>query len=144
MLDFHVQLLSAEPQSSFSFYWSRHRANGFRSATQTVAGCRASNAPYTARVLAYGRILAPIDFSECSEAALEHAVFLAERLGADLDLMHVLEGDDDPLPYWFVPGEAMAGPAEAFRNTHGGQQLMALVSLGASRRPSFANLLVQF
>lgn len=41
------------------------------------------------------RILAPIDFSELSLVALEHAVALAQRFGARIDLIHVSE----PPPY---------------------------------------------
>jgi nucleotide-binding universal stress UspA family protein len=38
------------------------------------------------------KILAPVDFSSCSKAALEHAVELAERyFGATIDVLHVWE-----------------------------------------------------
>ena len=40
------------------------------------------------------RILVPVDFSECSSAALDYAIFLARSFGATVDLLHVLE----PLP----------------------------------------------
>lgn len=36
------------------------------------------------------KILLPTDFSKCSNAALNHALFLAEHFGADLDLLHVV------------------------------------------------------
>ena len=36
------------------------------------------------------KILMPTDFSECSNAALNHALFLAEHQNADLDLLHVV------------------------------------------------------
>lgn len=36
------------------------------------------------------RILLPTDFSECSNAALDHALFLAEHFKAGLDLLHVV------------------------------------------------------
>lgn len=36
------------------------------------------------------KILLPTDFSECSNAALDHALFLAEHFGAGLDLLHVV------------------------------------------------------
>jgi universal stress protein A len=35
------------------------------------------------------RILVPVDFSECSRAALEGAVLLAERFGGSIDVLHV-------------------------------------------------------
>ncbi len=37
------------------------------------------------------RILVPVDFSQCSRAALEHAIVLAERFGAPIDVVHVWE-----------------------------------------------------
>jgi nucleotide-binding universal stress UspA family protein len=46
------------------------------------------------------RILCPTDFSEAAALATNHALSLAERLGADLTLLHVIEG----VP---VPGEPL-------------------------------------
>lgn len=37
------------------------------------------------------RILVPTDFGDCARAALEHATTLAERLGAQVDAVHVLD-----------------------------------------------------
>jgi nucleotide-binding universal stress UspA family protein len=37
------------------------------------------------------KILVPIDFSECSAAALSHALSLAAQLGASVDALHVAE-----------------------------------------------------
>lgn len=37
------------------------------------------------------RIMVPTDFSDCSESAVDHAVDLAQRFGARLLLLHVLE-----------------------------------------------------
>lgn len=42
----------------------------------------------------YRRLLAPTDFSEVSNAALEHAIILAETFQATIHLLHVVE---DPL-----------------------------------------------
>lgn len=39
------------------------------------------------------RILVPTDFSDNSKAALEYAVGLAEKFGADIYLMHVIAND---------------------------------------------------
>lgn len=42
-------------------------------------------------------ILFPTDFSECSEQALDHALFLAESFGAELHMLHaVLLHQEDP------------------------------------------------
>ncbi len=74
------------------------------------------------------RILVATDFSECSDAAVEHAVYLAERLAAPLDFAHVIEGDDDPQSYWFAPGEPIrAERQDAFRSTDGGRRLVRLI-----------------
>lgn len=37
------------------------------------------------------KILVPVDFSECSRAALYHALSLAAQLGASVDALHVAE-----------------------------------------------------
>jgi universal stress protein A len=42
-------------------------------------------------VPAVTRVLVPIDFSPSSRAALEYATFLAGRLGAELEVLHVWE-----------------------------------------------------
>lgn len=39
----------------------------------------------------YQKILVPIDFSECSFRALDHAATLASKLGAELHLLHVFD-----------------------------------------------------
>ena len=44
------------------------------------------------------RILCPIDFSEGSSAALEHALFFVERFGAELELLHAWQ-----IPYSVRP-----------------------------------------
>lgn len=49
------------------------------------------------------RILVPIDFSECSRAALDYAETLAKTFDATVDLIHVWEVP----PY--IPPEAMVG-----------------------------------
>jgi nucleotide-binding universal stress UspA family protein len=43
----------------------------------------------------YQRILLPLDGSEMAEQALPHAVALAERFGAELDLLRIIE----PFPH---------------------------------------------
>lgn len=51
------------------------------------------------------RILVPVDFSECSRAALGHAAVLAKSFGATIDLLYVWEAPA------FVAPEAMVGAA---------------------------------
>jgi nucleotide-binding universal stress UspA family protein len=51
------------------------------------------------------RILVPVDFSECSRAALDHASVLAKSFGATIDLLYVWEAPA------FVAPEAMVGAA---------------------------------
>ncbi len=42
-------------------------------------------------MIAFKKILAPLDFSECSYEALNYAASLASKYGAELCLLHVLE-----------------------------------------------------
>ena len=42
-------------------------------------------------MIAFRRILVPVDFSECSDAAIEHALYLRKQLDARVDLLHVWE-----------------------------------------------------
>jgi nucleotide-binding universal stress UspA family protein len=52
------------------------------------------------------RILCPVDFSEPSETALDYAIDLAKKFGADVQLVHVYQ-----LPVYALPdGAMMAGP----------------------------------
>ncbi len=63
-----------------------------------------------AKVAGFGTILAPVDFSEHSELALQHAVGLAQEFDADLQLLHVVEEITYPDFYYPAPltGEQMA------------------------------------
>jgi nucleotide-binding universal stress UspA family protein len=47
------------------------------------------------------RVLFPTDFSACAEAAFEHALDQAYIRGAELHVLHVVEGPDEPAPGWF-------------------------------------------
>ncbi|NJL29299.1 MAG: universal stress protein, partial [Thermoanaerobaculia bacterium] len=51
------------------------------------------------------KILMPTDFSDCAQAALGHALFLAEQLEAELHLLHVIVvHQDDPFnPAYHFP-----------------------------------------
>ncbi len=52
------------------------------------------------------RILVPVDFSAPSDGALDFAIELAQKLGAEVHLMHVYQ-----LPVYALPdGAMMAGP----------------------------------
>ena len=58
------------------------------------------------------RILVPTDFSATADAALEYAVVLAEKFGASLQLLHVL---DDPFVADGMAAEAYISEAPALR-----------------------------
>ncbi|MFB6274023.1 MAG: universal stress protein [Salinibacter sp.] len=49
------------------------------------------------------RVLAPVDFSEASEAAIQHAKEIALTYGAELDLLHVVEEPLYPTEYGLGP-----------------------------------------
>ena len=57
-------------------------------------------APEATAMFAIRRILCPVDFSEESRRALEHAAAIARRWGAQLDVLHVYQAaspfDIDP------------------------------------------------
>jgi len=60
-------------------------------------------------MLTIRKILCPIDFSDACRSALAMACEWAERLGAELHLLHVAEGLSNPYPYLGPPfNEAMA------------------------------------
>lgn len=53
----------------------------------------------------YQRILIPIDGSTCSQLALQHGLDLAQVIGAEVTLLHVLENPLTPaLMGWMGPG----------------------------------------
>lgn len=52
------------------------------------------------------QILVPIDFSECSRKALRYAVPIAERFGAQLLLLYVIETNVLPAELGYVPRDA--------------------------------------
>src|SRR5215204_3617030 len=58
------------------------------------------------------RILVPTDFSPTADAALDYAFGLADRFGASLQLLHVL---DDPFVFEGMSAEAYIAEAPALR-----------------------------
>ena len=46
------------------------------------------------------RVLFPTDFSACAEGAYRHAAWLADRFGAEIHVLHVVESDDAPERDW--------------------------------------------
>ena len=52
------------------------------------------------------RILVPVDFSDCARAAVRYGLSLAERLGAEVEILHVYE------PPYYV-GDMMVQPPDA-------------------------------
>lgn len=76
------------------------------------------------------RVLCPVDFSPHSESAVQFAVELAQKLGADVHLLHVYQ-----LPVYALPdGAMMAGPEFTTRVTTELQK--ALTSLAAKFQPT--------
>lgn len=68
------------------------------------------------------KILVPVDFSECSNKALDYAVAFAGQLGADLTVLHVIP------PYYAVPyGLNQCEEIQAELQQAGQEKLMQLV-----------------
>lgn len=57
------------------------------------------------------KILCPVDFSECAENALREALFLAEGLGAEIEVIHAWETPVVVRPDLVVWMDGAAGPA---------------------------------
>jgi nucleotide-binding universal stress UspA family protein len=70
------------------------------------------------------RILVPVDFSASSRAALEAAAFLAEKLGASVDVLHVWEppGYVGPEVMIHMPGKTGL-PLVEFAHTEAGRDM---------------------
>jgi nucleotide-binding universal stress UspA family protein len=80
------------------------------------------------------RILCPVDFSEPSERALDFAVELAPKFGAELHLVHVYQ-----LPVYALPdGAVMVGPEFTAQVTT--ELGKALEALAAPRRSAIESL----
>jgi nucleotide-binding universal stress UspA family protein len=62
-------------------------------------------------VIALKRILVPTDFSETSAAATQYAIALAESMGSQVHLLHVL---DNPLAYAWGAEAFIEPPAEYY------------------------------
>lgn len=64
---------------------------------------KAPTEPGSRQILAFKQILVPIDFSDCSTAALEYGLALAEKLDAKVILLHVVEPAAYPENYLLTP-----------------------------------------
>jgi universal stress protein A len=75
------------------------------------------------------RMLVPVDFSDNSKAACAYAVFLGERFGATIDLLHVLERSRHTSPTLAVVTEGGARQSiEELERAHAGRELEQFLS----------------
>jgi len=74
------------------------------------------------------RILVPVDFSACSQAAIDHAVILAEAFDASIDVLHAWQ-----LPHAFGAhgrsGADREGTLLGFSRTQSGHALKAVLQV---------------
>jgi nucleotide-binding universal stress UspA family protein len=73
-------------------------------------------------MVAIRKVLCPIDFSDTSRLALEYAVDLSLKMGADLTLLHVYQAPGYAMPEGL--GVVMAGPEEMAAVVSGVDDLM--------------------
>lgn len=76
-----------------------------------------------------GKILVPVDFSPCSKAALQYAVFLAKGFGSEVEVLHVWEPPRYVIPEVTVqmPGEPQRTLRE-FARSEAGKEMEAFLS----------------
>ncbi|MBK8480859.1 MAG: universal stress protein [Proteobacteria bacterium] len=79
------------------------------------------------------KILVPTDFSACSRLALDYALFFAEHLGSQIDLLHVWEPPRYVIPEVTVqlPGEVRQSLA-SFARAAAGKEMNELLALLAA------------
>ncbi len=89
------------------------------------------------------RLLVPVDFSECSRAALECAAVFGERFGASIDVLHVWEKPHYVGPEFLIrePGEA-GHPLEEAEITQADAEMDEFLS-GFPQRQRFRVRLVE-
>jgi universal stress protein A len=82
------------------------------------------------------KILVPIDFSECSEAASRYAALLAGDFNAELRLVHVI----NPHAYPFGDKYTALDPAELMRQTEDAAEEQLLLMAGKTNVPYTAEI----
>ena len=84
------------------------------------------------------KILVPIDFSEHSEAALEHAIEIAKAFGAECVLHHVVEAALYPVAYGMAPVSSVNFEEDAKNNAQEAMQpLLDKISAAGVKASSF-------
>jgi len=89
-----------------------------RGPTPELTSSHATDESHARTTPSFKRILVPIDFSDCSARALEHAAVLARKFDSKLVLLHVVEPAVYPENYLITPAtvdEANQGVMAASR-----------------------------
>jgi len=69
------------------------------------------------------KILVPVDFSECSAAALQHAIMLRDSLGAHIDVLHAYDVPTFVPPHVVVMMGDIDAPLSEHAERHANEQL---------------------
>jgi len=69
------------------------------------------------------RILVPVDFSDCARAALDYARFVADRFGATIDVLHVVEPPAAVVPAMATLEGGVSLPISPVDRTHAAREL---------------------
>jgi nucleotide-binding universal stress UspA family protein len=89
------------------------------------------------------RILVPVDFSDCSEAALDHAISLARALGGTIDVLYVWQAPSFLPPELLIAGPGPQQTLTELTRTKAESELAEFAARARARGAEISNVLVE-